>query len=226
MSFSNLIGIPLVNYQSFLFCRCDVCGKSFGQSYNLKIHSRLHSGEKPYECKICGLKVNTTASYNAHMKTHKNFKCEICNEIFNQKIKYMSHMGMHETGKVLECNICGKKFGRSSNFYNHQRIHMGIKKFKCYICGHGFVKAANLDTHLLIHCKTTSTNSTTAIPDNNDYSSYNNSHPVEVQSAQPLEGLGFPGNITTNTTIDEELGEDDYVDDDLRTIDQICLEFA
>lgn len=79
--------------------------------------------------------MNTTASYNAHIKTHKDFKCEICNETFNQKIKYMSHMGTHETGKVLECNICGKKFGRSSNFYNHQRIHMGIKKFKCYICG-------------------------------------------------------------------------------------------
>lgn len=101
--------------------------------------------------------MNTTASYNAHIKTHKDFKCEICNETFNQKIKYMSHMGTHETGKVLECNICGKKFGRSSNFYNHQRIHMGIKKFKCYICGNGFIKAANLDAHLLIHCESTST---------------------------------------------------------------------
>lgn len=97
--------------------------------------------------------MNTTASYNAHLKTHKDFKCEICHETFNQKIKYMSHMGMHETGKVLECNICGKKFGRSSNFYNHQRIHLGIKKFKCYICGNAFVKAANLDVHLSSHCE-------------------------------------------------------------------------
>lgn len=110
--------------------------------------------------------MNTTASYNAHIKTHKDFKCAICNETFNQKMKYMSHMGMHETGKVLECNICGKKFGRSSNFYNHQRIHLGIRKFKCYICGQGFVKAANLDAHLLIHCDTdemASTNSCTVV---------------------------------------------------------------
>lgn len=106
----------------------------------------------PFECEICGRKMNTTASYNAHKKTHKHYKCAICSENFNQKMKYMTHMGIHETGKVLTCNICGKQFGRSSNFYNHQRIHLGIKKFKCYICGHAFVKAANLDAHLLIHC--------------------------------------------------------------------------
>ena len=33
---------------------CKICNKYFPSVSGLKIHIRMHAGEKPYECKVCG----------------------------------------------------------------------------------------------------------------------------------------------------------------------------
>jgi hypothetical protein len=35
-------------------CECDICHKIFSRKYDLIRHRRLHTGDTPYKCKICG----------------------------------------------------------------------------------------------------------------------------------------------------------------------------
>jgi KRAB domain-containing zinc finger protein len=30
-------------------CKCDICGKVFGQNGSLQTHIRIHTGDKPYK---------------------------------------------------------------------------------------------------------------------------------------------------------------------------------
>lgn len=56
---------------------CEYCHKVFRFQSNLIVHRRIHTGEKPYKCKICSHACTQSSKLKRHMKTHIN---ELANE--------------------------------------------------------------------------------------------------------------------------------------------------
>ena len=62
--------------------QCLVCGYVAPCKSKLVIHSRSHTGDKPFSCKLCNQKFSLKGNLTKHLLTHKDirqFQCSECN---------------------------------------------------------------------------------------------------------------------------------------------------
>lgn len=77
---------------------CRLCGKRFANPSALKIHSVVHTGEKPYSCNVCGKGFTQKGNLKSHQRVHTGEKphhCVKCGKSFSQKISLKQHLMAH-----------------------------------------------------------------------------------------------------------------------------------
>ena len=47
---------------------CSWCGQAFTRKYDMEKHTRMHTGDKPYQCGICAKKFVQVGSLAVHMR--------------------------------------------------------------------------------------------------------------------------------------------------------------
>ena len=57
---------------------CHICGKQFRRRYNLAIHKKIHSNERPFSCTVCGKSFRRQDHLRDHIYTHGKVKPHVC----------------------------------------------------------------------------------------------------------------------------------------------------
>lgn len=129
---------------------CDQCNKLFKYKVSYDYHKRQHSGERPYQCYICGMAYYTSSKLSAHMKnTHstETFSCDLCSKSLKSLFWLKKHLKTHSDERLYNCTVCGSSFKSANTLRQHKMIHDKVKRFKCNYCDMRFAQSAGRRGH-------------------------------------------------------------------------------
>uniref|UniRef100_A0A665X479 C2H2-type domain-containing protein n=1 Tax=Echeneis naucrates TaxID=173247 RepID=A0A665X479_ECHNA len=155
--------------------KCNFCDKIFSKNFDLQQHIRSHTGEKPFQCIVCGRAFAQKSNVKKHMQTHKVWPMGVASTVSRlpvtvKVVPVSSNVeeggGEQQAGQEEEefeqsvvidssyqCQFCASKFKTYFQLKSHMTQHKGEQVYKCVLktCSQTFHKLEQFLEHIRSH---------------------------------------------------------------------------
>uniref|UniRef100_A0A671YLK9 Zinc finger protein 341 n=1 Tax=Sparus aurata TaxID=8175 RepID=A0A671YLK9_SPAAU len=154
--------------------KCNFCDKIFSKNFDLQQHIRSHTGEKPFQCIVCGRAFAQKSNVKKHMQTHKVWPMGVASTVSRLPItvKVVPMSSNEEEGggdqnpqcqaptkqivvidSSYQCQFCASKFKTYFQLKSHLTQHKGEQVYKCVLksCSQTFQKLDQFLEHIRTH---------------------------------------------------------------------------
>ena len=139
--------------------KCPECDACIQKKAALS-HLRMHTGECPFQCKLCEKRFTSVYSLRRHLSLHfkiSMISCEVCGREFKKNEYRRRHMKIHaamDRHEQYTCDVCGNTFPTQQQVEIHRKRHME-KLIACDYpdCHFQFHTKTELKFHKLTHSK-------------------------------------------------------------------------
>lgn len=135
-----------------IFC-CVFCEYKSNAIAKLKPHLLIHTGDKPFGCKICQKSYSQPSSLSLHKQSaHPDSKtevitCHVCAKTIRGKYRYTNHMRRAHGDKQYQCDTCKLFLKTKCSLVCHLQKHANLRQYVCDVCGEAFNVSADLGNH-------------------------------------------------------------------------------
>ena len=148
---------------------CSYCQKGFNKNFDLAQHVRSHTGERPYQCVICGRGFAQKSNVKKHMTTHKVWPLghktlpseeeetpggsSVRTLNTKQSLSPNSRQLTLSVNTSYQCQYCKENFNKYPELKTHIKVHEAEKHYKCTVrnCGKLFLDLDLFLEHTSLH---------------------------------------------------------------------------